>query len=332
MDKPISLTNSSRESTVGSVPSSPNLNKNPKNNSEQADLRKGQDYSYNQDENSYHSDGNTPRAKNDSLTVNFDTDDIQKFVSDRSIKVLWERSYLCPCRNPKTGKPDVNCHICGGTGRAYLPARRIGMMIQSQNRKDEQGQAGVSETGDALGTVNMETPITTRDRITCPDVHIIQAYIFNVTDSILETGIRLPYAVYSFLFVASIKGELKEGKDFKYDTDKRLFYVIDKDLLGKNITMRFDTVLRYIVTNMLKENRYQYSNSSIADGNTRYENLPKLVQLTRERALIGESAMVLENSTDELTELSTQVNDSQQSQTVSTQEDSVEDGGFRLGN
>lgn len=304
-EKPISFSESSKTDDATSIPEYPTLPSSTVEN----DLRSNSTYSYNKGENDYSSDQNTPRKSNSSLSVDFETSDLYKFVEDHGMQVIWERSYLCTCRDPDTGKPDINCPICGGTGRAYLPGVSIKMMIQSQNRKETYNNMGVYQKGDALGTTQMETPVATRDRITCPDIHVIQAFIFNAKQNIMDKGIRLPYRVYKFLYVGYSKKQLKQDIDFSYDTKNQLFKVLNKDLLNQNISIRFDMTLRYIITNIDKENRYQYSSRGILDKHIRYEALPKLCELTREQSIIGETTKSLASSSDILNNLNESLNE-----------------------
>lgn len=325
MDKPIKFTESSRTDSPSDIPVAPVL----PSNSHLNDPRANRDYSYNKDENAYNRDGNTPRKGSSTEAVLFETNEIKKFVDDHGMRVIWERSYLCTCRDPNTGKPDINCKICGGTGRAYLPGQDIRMLIQSQKRGEQVSSVGNYQKGTALGTVNMETPIATKDRITAPDVHIIQAFLFVNTQNVVDHGIKLPYDVHEFLFVASTTGELTIDKDFSYDTKTKVFKVLNNDLLDQNITMRFDATLRYIITDILKENRYQYSNKAVADKSERYEALPKLCELTREQSIIGETTQSFASSSDTLKKLNTELNESVDSD-LSYIEPDNDEGGFRI--
>jgi len=328
MDKPIRLTDANRTDTPSNIPVVPELPSKDTVN----EIRDHEDYSYNKDENSYSNNGNTPRKGTSTEAVLFETNEIKKFVDDHGMRVTWERSYLCTCRNPNTGKPDINCKICGGTGRAYLPGQRIRMLMQSQKRKETTSNVGNYQRGSSLGTVNMETPIATKDRITCPDVHIIQAFIFTNTENIMANGIKLPYDAHKFLFVASVNGEIELDKDFTYDFKTKIFKVINEGLLDQNITMRFDTTLRYIVTDLLKENRYQYSNKAIADKSERYEALPKLIELTREQAIIGETTQSFATNTDTINNMNKALNESADSNLsyVEPKDEPLGGGGFHI--
>lgn len=226
----------------------------------------------------------TPGRIEQTSRIEFGTGRIRKLIQDRGLKVVWEKSYLCPCRNPRTLAPDSSCKICHGKGIAYQLATNIAMIIQSQEKGVTNGDLGLFESGTAIGTSQMEDRISFRDRISVPDVLILQSVIFDVTEERVEKGMYLSYDVHSLEFVVGKKGELIENKDYTFDLANNRFYP-KAHLIGTNVSINMNTVLRYVVIDLLKENRYQYT-EMFSEVST-YENLPRKLLLKREDAFVN---------------------------------------------
>ncbi|WBF81223.1 hypothetical protein FMLHJGGC_00172 [Staphylococcus phage BSwM-KMM1] len=112
--------------------------------------------------------------------LEFDTIDMIRFINDRGIKVLWEEAYFCPCLNPDSGHPRVDCPRCHGKGIAYLPPKETIMAIQSQEKGTNQLDIGILDTGTAIGTTQLEKRISYRDRFTVPEVLMPQQMVYFV--------------------------------------------------------------------------------------------------------------------------------------------------------
>lgn len=221
---------------------------------------------------------------------------MRKFVDDRGIDVQWEKSYLCPCRNPMTKAPDPSCPICKGRGVAYLPPHKERLIIQSQEKGVSSQDIGLFDSGSAIGTAELESGITFRDRISVPDVEISQSFIFNLTEDRVKNGMDLVYSVNTIELITTMGGSLTEGVDFTFNKDTNMIFVKEQHL-GKNISLNIGTTLRYIVIDLLKESRYQYTHMYSAEGN--FENLPKKLLLKREDAFIDSEPFSVDvNTTD----------------------------------
>lgn len=173
-----------------------------------------------------------------------------------SIPTLWEKSYLCPCRDRQTRQPNQTCKLCHGRGIAYLPARPMPMIITSQDKGVINSDLGLIDSGTALGTpADRESQIAFRDRITVPNVTISQSFIFDATQNRVTNGFYMVYDVKIIDFATSMKGELTEGVDYTWNSEKNLFFP-NQSLLGLNISINIQTTLRYMVADLLKEHRY----------------------------------------------------------------------------
>lgn len=217
--------------------------------------------------------------------LEFDMDRASQFHEDRGIKIEWEKSYLCTCRNKISHAPDSSCPICKGKGIAYLPKTGTTMIIQSQERGATNGDMGLYDSGTAIGTTKQGSSITFRDRISVPEVVIGQSLLFDVTSRRVEKGMWLSYQVQSIDYAVTDDGKLLiEDQDFVFDKSQNLFFPF-KHLIGKNVSINIQTTLRYIVIDLLKESRYQYTNKGTAM--EKFESLTKKLLLKREDAWVN---------------------------------------------
>ncbi|ARQ94991.1 hypothetical protein FLAPJACK_77 [Bacillus phage Flapjack] len=209
--------------------------------------------------------------------------DLDSHIDNFAQRVLWEKSYLCPCRDRATRQPQQSCKICHGRGIAYLPAKEIGMMIQSQEKGVFNGDLGLIDTGSAIGTPERATRVAFRDRITVPRAVISQSFIFDASKRRIEHGFFMVYDVKKIEFVTSMQGELLEGQDYTVDYNKNLFFP-KEHLEGHNISINIDTTLRYLVADLLKEHRY------VRDMDYTQHNAVQKILLKREDIFIDKEA------------------------------------------
>lgn len=184
------------------------------------------------------------------------TELLDNTAKQMSIPALWEKSYLCPCRDRQTRQPNQTCKLCHGRGIAYLPPRPLDIIITSQEKGVFNGDIGLIDSGTAIGTpADRNAQVAFRDRITIPSATVSQSFIFDVTQRRVDNGFYMVYDVKSIDFATSLKGELTEGIDYTWDRDKNLFFP-DASLLGQNVSINIQTTLRYMVADLLKEHRY----------------------------------------------------------------------------
>lgn len=214
---------------------------------------------------------------------------LQDGIKNVSIKVLWEKSYLCPCRQKDTRQPDPSCSLCHGRGIAYLPPKVIDLAIQSQGKGVMNTDIGLYDSGTAVGTTILNTPYTIafRDRITLPEVQVSQSFIFDVSQRRINNGFYMVYDVHEIELAATTTGMLVEGTDYTVDIEKNLFFPNDK-WLGENISINISTTLRYMVADLLKEYRY-----GPIERNNQMIKMPQKVLLKREDLFIDKEAFEL---------------------------------------
>ncbi|AMQ66596.1 virion structural protein [Bacillus phage Shbh1] len=212
------------------------------------------------------------------------------------IPTLWEKSYLCPCRERSTRQPKQTCNICFGRGIAFLPSQPLKITIQSQEKGINNIDLGLLDSGTAIGTPERLTRLTFRDRITIPEAVIGQSLLFDIDENRLNNGFYLIYDVKSITFATTTKGQIYEGEDFEIDYNKNLF-LPKESLLGENVSINLLTTLRYLVADLLKEHRY------IQEPNQTFTLSPQKILLKREDVFIEKESWALGASNEEVNKM-----------------------------
>lgn len=235
--------------------------------------------------------------------LEFDTPAVRKLVDDRGLDVAWEQSWLCTCRHPETLQPDSSCPICYGKGVAYEAPVSTVVAIQSQEKGISSIDLGIYDSGTAIGTAYSGDKMSFRDRITVPDVKIIQSMVFNVTQRRIEHGFYMYYDVRSIIMARGVingtQGSyLVENEDYTVDYTRNIFYP-KEHLLNTNVSLNIETVLRYIIIDLLKESRYQYTELHAGNRGSIFEELPRKLLLKREDIFINPEAFAMTSNTHE---------------------------------
>lgn len=240
--------------------------------------------------------GRTRNPLVDNRRIEYTFDRLTKMVDDRGINVLWEKSYFCTCRNKLSNAPNPSCKYCHGRGISYLQPVDTKLMIQKQSLDEQNTYYGLFSSGTAVATTYPNTMITFRDRITIPDVILSNSLIFDVNRYRVDNGFWMPFDVKSItLAVTEGNKRLVEGVDYSYVGGSNVFYPFDH-LIGKNVSINVNTVLRYMVTDFLKESRYQYTDyqkyKDEPSDEMVFDDLPRKMLLQREEAWINHFPMV----------------------------------------
>ncbi len=237
-----------------------------------------------------------PRQTLTTARIEFDTTSLQNQMLNRGINVLWERAWLCTCRNPMTQAPKSDCPLCHGRGVAYRPPTEEVVAIQSQEKGMTNMDLGIYDSGTAIGTTALESKISFRDRLSVPDVEIYQSFIFDVNDYRVKNGMFLSYDVKRLDLVFGMDGrELVEGTDYTFDEASNKFYP-KEHLINTNVSINMAVTLRYIVIDLLKESRYQYT--AFGRSTPQFENLPRKLLLKREDIFVDSEPFSLSIDTE----------------------------------
>lgn len=222
--------------------------------------------------------------------------DLDNHIDNFGQAVLWEKSYLCPCRDRKTRQPDQTCKMCHGRGIAYLPPTNLTMAIQSQEKGVFNGDLGLLDTGTAIGTPQRTNRVSFRDRITVPNAVIRQSFIFDVTEKRVKNGFFMVYDVKSIEFATTLKGELVEGTDYTLDLKHNIIKPAPH-LKGEMVSININTTLRYLVADLLKEHRY------VRDINYEQHNAVQKLLLKREDIFIDKEAFEIGINNEEVSQV-----------------------------
>ena len=231
-------------------------------------------------------------AEKPSIIGNMSTASIRTDMMDVTTKsmahpTLWEKSYLCPCRNKATKQPSQACKRCHGRGIGYLPPVPVDIIVQSQEKGVFNGDLGLIDSGTAIGTPSDRmVRIAFRDRITLPTAQVSQSFIFDVTQRRIDKGFFMVYDVGEIEYATTMESELTEGVDFEFDKKNNLFFPNAK-LKGEMVSINILTTLRYMVADLLKEHRYA------PDSTGKLVRMPQKLLLKREDLFIDKEAFDL---------------------------------------
>lgn len=231
--------------------------------------------------------------------VEFDVQAFDDAIISHGIPAIWQQAFICPCIDPVTYAADPLCPICHGTYRGYLPGHKdTYVLVQSQDRGTvNTKELGRLDLGVAKGTFRAETEINILDRITIPDLTTRQNFAFTVTKQRFDSGFYIPYDVHKILYIIGYKDgkmhDIIENYDYVYNKDKRKIYIKNKDLIGATVSLILNVAVRYIITDIIKDTRYQY------DRDNRFtERLPREALLKRESILINNVPLVPSSNED----------------------------------
>lgn len=242
--------------------------------------------------NEQYNDTDSPNKDITGMRTEFNTNNLRKFVDDRSIEFIWQRGYICPCVNRHSGAPNPVCPRCYGNGVAFLQPKKSNGIIQSQEKGIRNTEFGLIDTGTAQLTTKFETRMNYRDRITIPNVLVPESMVFYIDERRVKHGINLVYDVKEIELITTFDREL--SKDEYTIKDNKLF--VDEKFLNQTVSLLVYMTLRYMVIDQTKESRYQYTEFN--QPKTKFENLPQLVLLKRENIVVNPEPLMFDGDLD----------------------------------
>ncbi|AIW03334.1 hypothetical protein CPT_Mater177 [Bacillus phage Mater] len=238
-----------------------------------------------------------PSILNTISTAGVRTDMMDVTTNSMGIPCLWEKSYLCPCRDRATKQPNQACPRCHGRGIAYLPPVPIRIIIQSQEKGAFNADLGLMDSGTAIGTPADRTArLAFRDRITVPDAKVSQSFIFDVSDRRVKNGFYMVYDVNEIEYAVTVDQELQAGIDYEFNKQKNLF-IPKPHLLNKMISINILTTLRYMIADLLKEHRYAPNQAQ------QLVQMPQKLLLKREDIFIDKEAFEVGVNNEQVAEM-----------------------------
>jgi hypothetical protein len=103
--------------------------------------------------------------------MQFNVQGFNNLLESYAEPMLWRRSNACPCLNPNSGSPDINCSLCGGKGRLWDVPRELdkGAAVASSSTQQAWAKMGIWQQGDLVLSIPESSPmyeISQFDRVT----------------------------------------------------------------------------------------------------------------------------------------------------------------------
>lgn len=214
--------------------------------------------------------------------VKISQDNSNKFLADHGIRVTWEKSFLCACRD-KNGTPRADCPICHGLGWSYLTPKDTLILFQQSSSKFDINRSSQTFSGTALASAYQEDMMAVRDRITLDDSEMSVSVLTKVLPRHIKNGINLKYDVVRIDMAQTEKdGGLSLDK-YKIDLDNNRFYPTS-DMLDSYISFNLIVRMRYYIIDNLRNGRYTYDGDARAYQASQRDikKLPNLYLMRRE--------------------------------------------------
>ncbi|MDT9683377.1 hypothetical protein RND61_15030 [Streptomyces sp. TRM76323] len=204
------------------------------------------------------------------------------FMADHGIRVIWEKSFLCACRD-SNGSPRTDCPICHGLGWGYLSPEDTMILFQQSSSKFNMDRSTQTFSGTALATAYQDNMMSVRDRITLKDSEMSVSVLVKVLPRHIKNGINLKYDVVRIQLAQTEKdGGLSLDK-YKIDLENNRFYPTE-DMTNSYISFNLIVRMRYYVIDNLRNGRYTYEGDArLPERSQRDINLlPNLYLMRRE--------------------------------------------------
>lgn len=82
--------------------------------------------------------------------MQFSAERFNRHLDNIGQRVLWSRSWACPCRNPTSGSADPQCPLCVGRGRIWDEAVETVVGVANQQTQVKWAKMGQWEAGDMV--------------------------------------------------------------------------------------------------------------------------------------------------------------------------------------
>jgi hypothetical protein len=134
--------------------------------------------------------------------------------------VLWEPSYLCPCRNPTSGAAEQGCPVCKGRGVVWQAPIAGWTGLAGMKIVREWAAFGQWEGGDVIITIPSDSPVygvAESDRVTFTDsTEPFNAVIIGGVDILTFPAASIDQVVWrdsitKVIIQAGIPGQAEDG-------------------------------------------------------------------------------------------------------------------------
>ena len=221
---------------------------------------------------------NGPRAE-------FKPDLFEKAIETYGLRVIWQKSMLCPCLDSYGGQPQIGCPSCRGKGYLYFDPIETRVLLSSISGNKEQDRIGLQELGSAYATFKASDEVGYRDRIMFVDSTIRFSEIRTRSTPNAE-GKSIDSLSYKALSVVSVRtmDKVINSTDFSISQDGLSLQWnkgVSDVAVGQQYSVLYVINPSYIAMNPLHEIRGTYTTHN-THGFEKYVPLPKQFMIKRE--------------------------------------------------
>jgi len=221
-----------------------------------------------------------------SLKVNLKTQDFNKVIWDQGIKVVHEKTTLCPsCYNVDSNHYDINCKICQN-GKLHYTSKEVWILFYQKKMEEMFQVQGVWELGDVLATFpsiyedKEVVRIDYGDRVTLVD------FVERTSDLVTRASsgdIDSPRYVVKDVEILRTK-TVEYNKDVHFQiSDGNIEWIhATRPAAGEVYTLAYMYPPVYRVVNFFHEQRYYYDGRKQPEGVRIPTYMPIQAQLRRD--------------------------------------------------
>lgn len=219
------------------------------------------------------------------LGVDFDKSVFDGAIAKKGLSVIFEKSYLCPCKSKESDHRNV-CKNCAGTGWIFANPIRTKMLISAITSDDKYKDAafrewGMLDMGSVKITAYPEDKLTYMDRVTVMDAisehqQLLYPMLTDGSDmsnsDSADDGTLFAFTKYDIKaidYVGLFNTEstkltrLVEGTDFSFQDNIISFDWKHNTLVDPCVTIRYQHNPTYHVVDIPRESMQSYINDGV---------------------------------------------------------------------
>lgn len=217
---------------------------------------------------------NDQAPKKVGMITDFDKSEFIASIQTKGNTVIYEKAYICPCKNREIPDHLTVCRNCGGKGWIFANPTRTKMLIVGIRLEDKLKDGSLREWGMAdIGFVQVTAPddykLTYMDRITNIDATAENHEILypQLNDYEDEYFAFTKYPIKSFDYVAMFVGSdsplqrLTQGTHYTFQDNVIRF--IGNDWANTNVTVRYVHNPAYHVIDIMRESMTSYNRNGL---------------------------------------------------------------------
>ncbi len=205
------------------------------------------------------------QTSSNGLPSEFIKDDFDALQKSKGQKVIHEKAYLCPCKDPQASHL-VTCRNCGGTGWIFCNPTETNMIITgiaADNKLKEAifREIGMLDSGSVKVTAYNDDKLSFMDRITLRDATAEHQQVLypKLTDDESQLFSFTKYDIRSIDYIALFEGEgrrlkrLVEPDDYSFNNNILYFDSQYNSLENPSITIRYIHSPVFHIIDILRE-------------------------------------------------------------------------------